>query len=205
MFGTSNIKEASSIVPSPRVENCEMTKISIGEYDNKKILEFHFKDATGATMIHKEFDPSEKLESDTQERFEQKISWVMSRIKHIMGRFMTEDEATIPDVATWEGFIQQVGSRFNGKYKGVKCALKIIYKNNKFSSFPMFPDFISTETYPKTFRDDPMYDKYEIEGSEGATSTPAASNGAAVSDPFGDDDGEAVNQSSEPNTASVNF
>jgi hypothetical protein len=200
MFGTDNVKEVSPIIPRLRVEGCVLSTLKRGDYQGKMTLEFTFKQtSTGSMFTHKEFDPSEKSPNDTQEKYEQKISWVMSRIKHIMGRFMSEEEATIPSQPTWEAFLAEVGKRMNGKYQGKECALKLVYNSKDFTSFPMFPPFISTEAYPKEFEANPQYDRFEKQGSEGTTDSPEMNGQSnASSSSFFDDDDEPAPEAQAP-------
>lgn len=194
-FGTDNVEDKSIIVPAPRIEGCILSKVGRGDYNGKSTLDITFKDSTGATLTHREFDPSEKWEGDSDEKHQQKIQWCMSRVKHILGRFVSEAEATIASQPTWEAFLAIAGKKLKAQV-GKTCTLKVVY-NKKFPSFPMFPDFISTEAFPKTFKIDPDYDKFELTGEGEATSAPTAK--AKLDNPFDDED-ELPNETSGTNT-----
>lgn len=191
--GADHVTEVVRIVPSPNfVSGCKLEKIGVDKKDDgKRNLEFTFRQVEkNAIFKHIEFDPTEKMPGDTEEKHQEKINWQMSRIKHIMGRFMTEEQATIPSVGSWAEFIQQVGSRMKSAgYASFECTLKLIYNKKGYVAFPMFPAFISTPQFPRDFEVDPAYDIFrKPNAAKDATATPTASDSADAfdDDPFGD-------------------
>lgn len=190
MFGTENVKENSLLVPEVGgVENCQLTSMKLSKDKNQKTcLDFTFKNmSTGGVFTHKEFDPTDQGSLDA-ETHQKRIGWVMGRIKHIMGRYLPEAETIIPNVASWDAFVKVVGGKMKGRYQGITCSLKVVYNKSNFPSFPLFPDFISTEAFPKIFTFDPDYDRLiKTGGSDSATSNPSGKT-EKVEDYFDEDD-----------------
>lgn len=208
MFGTDNINETTRIIPNRNfISGCILEKISIDKDQNgKETLDFNFKQkSTGGILRHREFDPSEKQVGVTDDKHKQQITWTMGRIRHIMGRFMNEKNSNIPNIATWSAFIREVGKRMKAaNYSSTECTLKVVYNNKGYSSFPMFPDFISTETYPKDFEIDPVYDKFEKPGGENSTTNTPTTEEEEEEDPFGEKDDDETTEAIAENSSVEN-
>ena len=57
----------------------------------------------------------------------------------------------------------------------IECTLKLVY-NGKYASFPLYPAFISTEDFPKSFTYDPTYDKLVKQGAQPSDSPATTRN-----------------------------
>ncbi len=185
LFNNKNVTEKSAMKPALRKEGCYITNLS---KDDKSNLVIEFRDHTGSTLRHVEWKP-EKRETDTDEQFEKSVKLTVSRVKHIAGRFMSEDDANTIQGADWDGYVDSFITKMTSvNYKTVPVALKVTLRKGSddkwYSSLPKVPSFISSEKYPKEFTTNPDWDMYEVP-SAGATSPDAAAfqaGGGSVSD-----------------------
>lgn len=162
-FSNSNVVEKSAMKPAQRKVGCLMTNISKDEKDN---LVIEFRDATGSTLRHVEWKP-EKREADTEEQYKKSVSLTMSRVKHIAGRYMSEEAANSIEGNSWSEYVDSFISKMGAaSYKTVPVDLKVVLRkgtdNKYYSSLPKVPPFVSSEKFPKEFSTNPEYDMYEI-------------------------------------------
>jgi len=178
MFDNSKVVDINVMIPELRKENCELKSLKRNDDGS---ISFTFADANGAELIHREFKPSKVIGGKTlnDEEFKKNVSLITSRIAHITRAFVTQE--TFEKIKTSQTDVDQAWAEYTkmtagalgvdgtgmvGKAKGVKCALKVIYKNSKgkfYSSLPQVAPFISTENHPKTFVANAQYDKFTIE------------------------------------------
>jgi len=196
MFDNNNVSDIQVIKPAERVEGCELVKMSRDKDPQSKSyrsVTFLFKEiATGAELAHREFAPGRQIGTKTlsNDEYKKNISLVHSRIAHITRAFLPEEIFKQIKVAgdidqlmssqnwaaidkAWDDYIsltgQALGADANGvaKAKGVKVALKVVYKKVKdkfYASLPAVPPFISSELHPKQFSSaNPQYDIYTIQ------------------------------------------
>lgn len=133
----TNVREGSLIFPVGIIENCEMTGVTFngdGDYPN---LEFTFKGPDGSELKHKEFEINESTEYA-----QQSMERMNGKVVHILRRFMSKDEAKIPEVSNFAGYAKAVIKLIGDKYKGVKLRVKATFNKKGYVSFPLFPDFL---------------------------------------------------------------
>ena len=181
-------------------ENCELTKVTYGPSSEKKDgsakgLAFHFKQEGGATFRHLEFpidndrekknaeDYYEKLVKDGKAPDQIKPLFVQTyikrvyndqaaRIKHIMSKFIPEDQCLISGVSTFEAFCNAVVAALGTSYRGKTLRLKLVYNYKDYATFPKYANFIELQTdAPTTLKLNPKKDRLEKQTPD------AASNG----------------------------
>ena len=162
-FSNKNIVEKSAMKPALRKVGCLMTNISKDEKGN---LVIEFRDATGSNLRHVEWKP-EKREADTQEAYEKSVNLTMSRVKHIAGRYMSEEATNLIEGADWASYVDSFIEKMTAaSYKSVSVELKVVLREGTdgkwYSALPKVPAFISSEKFPKEFTTNPQYDKYEV-------------------------------------------
>lgn len=82
------------------------------------------------------------------------------QIKHIMTKYMSEDEAVIGNVDSYKDFTIQVCKKLDGKINDKKMRLKLVYQNNNFLDIPRFGNFIeSMSVNPSGLSINMTYDK----------------------------------------------
>jgi hypothetical protein len=82
-----------------------------------------------------------------------------NQLKHLLGAFINFGD--IPAVS-YRDFAEKALARFTEDMIGTKAEIKLIYSDdNKFTQFPLYPNFISTAKKKKTLETDPnnKYDK----------------------------------------------
>lgn len=184
MFDNSKVSDKQIIKPAERVEGNELVQIrkQIDEKTGASSIIFRFVGVGGAELEHREFEPSKVINGNTitDEDFKKNVGLVHSRIAHITRAYLSEETFLKIKVADsgnfrndWNEYLKQtaqaLGVQADGsvtKAKGVKTALKVVYRTTKgkhYASLPNVPTFISTENHPKQFTTNPQYDKYTIE------------------------------------------
>jgi hypothetical protein len=209
MLSSEGQEEKIYIKAAERVEGCELISITHpkDEKNDTYYLDFNFRQkSNGGTFRHRVFDLTRQGGNISDEQFKKFQGWGMGSLKHIVQAFVElEGELTAPD---WKGLIKVikqklgVGEGLTPKFKGVECALKITVKG-KFSQFPLFPPFISTERQIRDFTSS-EYDNYTIEGvSSTSSAAPATSNDDDGDDPFAEDVLSSATEEVTPETNSV--
>lgn len=139
----------------------------------KMILAFHFKGAKGETFRHVEW-PIE--ESDA--KAESKVANMGKRVKHILSKFMPEENIVINNVTTFEQYANAIvtlaGSSFNGK----TFSIKLLYDDKNNLGFPKYVGFIAKDAGTLKISNTEKIVK------EQPTSTGAVENFAVVVDQF---------------------
>ncbi len=139
---STDVKEGSGPgFPVGITEGCEMTNVVFNGEDQYPNLEFTFKAPNSGELKHKEFavNPDSEWAQQGMERMN-------SRVVHILRRFMTKEEAKIPEVDSFEAYAKAVVKLIGSKYKGVKLRVKAAYNKKGYVAFPMFPDFLENAT-----------------------------------------------------------
>lgn len=181
-------------------ENCEMTKVVYGPSSEKdgapKALVFHFKqerkDGT-ATFRHFEFpidNDREKLNGEryydnlvkenktpdmvkplfVQEYIKRVYKDQAARIKHIMSKFISEEECLISGVNTFEAFSNAVVSALGTSYAGKIVRLKLVYNHKDYATFPRWANFIELQTdAPSTLKINPKKDRLKKQVPDAAS------------------------------------
>jgi len=71
-----------------------------------------------------------------------------SYVKHILTKFMKDEEVIIPNVTSFEAYAKAVIALAGTKFVGEKFRLKIVYNKKGYIGFPIFPDFIENMKTP---------------------------------------------------------
>ena len=197
-------------------ENVELIKAAYEnsklDGSGKNVLSFTFKAPNGAEFrkIFWEIDPSrvisfnqqypkthkrdnEKMGAKKGEAIsdEQAVTMAYSefnrQIKHIMTKYMSEDEAVIGNVDSYKDFAMQVCKKLTGKIENKKMRLKLVYQSNNFLDIPKFGNFIESMsvdptgltiniTYDKINRSTPTSEAAVADSFVGADAPGAVSN-----------------------------
>jgi len=175
LFDNNDIKEVKIMTPELRKENCELKEIKMMEDQS---VVFSFVDANGNGLNQRYFVPTRK-EGASDDEFKKSISLTISCVAHIARAFLSEAEFLAIKIddggnlnkikESWVAYVTMTGKALSGKYAGVKCALKVVYRKAKdgkfYTSLPQVPSFISTANHPKEFVLDPKYDLLEKRGA----------------------------------------
>lgn len=181
-------------------ENSEIIKVayenSKQDGTGKDVLAFTFKAPNGAEFrkIFWEVDPARVIDfnqkypknhSRNNDKLgivagqpitdEQAVNLAFSefnrQIKHIMTKYMSEEDAVIANVNSYKDFAMQVCKKLAGKFNGKKMRIKLIYQKNGFLDIPRFGNFLepmgdtsslTITQYDKIKRDAPSSDS-EVE------------------------------------------
>jgi hypothetical protein len=106
----------------------------------KDVLAFHFKGAKGETFRHVEF-PVE--ESDA--KMESKVVNMGKRIKHILSKFVAEENIAIAKVSTFEQYVNEVKRIAGENYVGKTFEIKLVYDDKNNLGFPKYVGFIAKD------------------------------------------------------------
>lgn len=136
----------------------------------------------GAKVSFREFDPTFSS-MQTEEQKKKSIEGSQQRVKHLLGRFLSDEQIAKVKGENFKDFITVIAQGLPNKAKGVNCTLKLIY-NRAYVSFPRYGAFISTEFSPKEFKyDGGKYDHLTPQGgSNGSTDTSSSSSSDFTSD-----------------------
>lgn len=178
-FSSKNATNISIMKPArrndpdfPAIKNNTFLGVKLDNKNAKtpNLLIFGFKnDRTGDIYRHRELSP-ENLDSVGSLNEEAKTNirqMLLNRLVHIAGAFVAdiEDNPIVGD--SWVDFCNNLIARVN-QHKDTKCDLKLVYPTKPaadgkyYASFPLVPDFISTELKPKVFTANPQYELYEL-------------------------------------------
>lgn len=178
-------------------ENCEMTGVTYGPSSEKKDgsakgLMFNFKQEGGGTFRHLEFPIDADRERQNAETFYDKLvkegkapdvpkplyiqqyvkrayDTQASRIKHIMSKFIPEDQ-TLVGGSTFEMFSNAVIAALGKSYVGKTVRLKLVYNYKDYVTFPKYPNFIELQTSsPTQLRINPKKDRLEKQTPDAAS------------------------------------
>lgn len=151
----------------------------------------------GAKFEHREFDPTFNTNPNiTDEQKQKSFDGVQSRIKHILGRFISEENvAKVGKAENFKALIDKIAAGLPKAAANVNCTLKLVYYKS-YVRFPLYRAFISTDSYPKSFKYNPDYDKLV---AQGATPSPQQELGLNDSDddPFGSEEEVKVESQQE--------
>lgn len=108
--------------------------------NGKFVLAFHFKGKNGETFRHVEWPVD-----DTDASAQSKIDNMAKRIKHILTKFMSEEDVVVGNVGSFEEYAKAIialaGSKFNGK----TFAIKLVYNDKNKLGFTKYTGFIAKE------------------------------------------------------------
>jgi hypothetical protein len=77
-----------------------------------------------------------------------KADRVLAQVKHIIKAYLPESVAVKITGETWRKFAENVIKALNPAVTARPCKLKVILDNKNRGSFPLFPDFITTDLTP---------------------------------------------------------
>lgn len=134
-----------------------------------EFMVFHFE-KDGKNLSHTEWKPKD----EDPEKLENKRKNQIKRVKHIVTKFITEDEFVFnaSDFKSFcENTIRLLGNRFQGK----RIRLKVIYSYNNFTSLPNYVPFIESMDVQPT--------KLEILSIDKMTKDPVIADKEVISSP----------------------
>lgn len=102
-----------------------------------KFAAFHFINDKGEILIHTEYEPSD----DNQEKLENKTLNQIKRFKHIITKFVPE-ENFIFEATNFEEFVNKTITILGNSYKGKKVRIKVVLNNNDYTTLPNYVPFI---------------------------------------------------------------
>lgn len=102
-----------------------------------KFAAFHFINDKGEILIHTEYEPSD----DNQEKLENKTLNQIKRFKHIITKFVPE-ENFIFEATNFEEFVNKTIAILGNSYKGKKVRIKVVLNNNDYTTLPNYVPFI---------------------------------------------------------------
>lgn len=106
----------------------------------KMILAFHFKGSKGETFRHVEWPVEE-----TDANMESKVVNMGKRIKHILSKFVAEENIVIANVSTFEQYANEVKRIAGENYVGKTFEIKLIYDDKDNLGFPKYVGFIAKD------------------------------------------------------------
>ena len=101
-------------------------------------LLFEFVGSKGEKHRHVEFEVKED-----DPKADDKRGYLASRVKHILCRFMPEDQVILTG-SNWSEFANGVITLLGNNHIGKKVAIKLVYDKKGNLGLPYFPDFIAT-------------------------------------------------------------
>lgn len=104
----------------------------------KNVLAFHFKGKNGETFRHVEFP----VDADDP-KADSKFKNLGVRIKHILLRFVPEDQIIIANVNSFEEYCNAVIALIGNKNKETKVAIKLVYDDRGNLGFTKYVGFIA--------------------------------------------------------------
>jgi hypothetical protein len=110
-----------------------------------KFAAFHFINEKGEVLIHTEYEPSDP----DQEKLENKTLNQIKRFKHIITKFIPEDDF-IFESENFEDFVKKSIQILGNKYVGKKVRVKVTLNNNDFTSLPNYVPFIELMSTEKS-------------------------------------------------------
>lgn len=99
-------------------------------------LVFHFE-KDGKALSHTEWEPSD----DDPQKLENKTNNQIKRIKHIVTKFIPEDQYII-DVEDFKAFCESTLNLLGQNYLEKLVRLKVVYNFNNYTSLPNYTPFI---------------------------------------------------------------
>lgn len=114
----------------------------------------------GAKTGHRIFDPNGGTTVQTDEKKERNIKDTQGALKHIIGCFAKPEELkNLKPAKTFDELIDNIIEFFNNiNYKEIPCRVKVIYNSSGYTSFPRYPNFVSSPLKPSDFGYNPNYD-----------------------------------------------
>ena len=125
-------------------EDVALTGIEYKTSDaGNEFLVFHFE-KDGRKLDHTEWKPN-----DTDpDRLENKELNQIKRVKHIVTKFIPEDEYVF-QASDFKTFCENTIRLLGSKYEGNKVRIKVIYSFNNYTSLPNYVPFIEKMEVPK--------------------------------------------------------
>ena len=158
-------------------ENVEMTNVSIETAANgNSYLKFAFLGPEGSMISNVEFAIDTAIEG-----WEKKMQSQAKRVKHIMTKFLDEDQINIT-ANNFEEFCKQVIAKLGNSYIGKKLRTKTIYSYNRYISFPKYVPFLEDMNVEKSRLTITDFDKMEKDEADNpsALKSTAPNNGTAT-------------------------
>ena len=165
-----------------------------------KALIFEFETADGENSLrHLEWEVNEQREIQNAEKLydaiitgsnppkETKAEFVntkvdrayssqAARIKHIMNRFMTEEEAVVPMVNSFEQFGKMVAKMLSSKIDDRKLRMICVYNYGGYVSLPTFVPFVENmvDGVSTSLKINPKYHKLELPSRDNPSTAASA-------------------------------
>lgn len=138
----SNFKTFGAGVHSDvALESVEFKSIHAQVNNGDPTLAFNFVGPKGEKFTHLEY-PADSANDPTKA-----AGFMVSRVKHILARFMPAEEVVLSG-NTYAEFSNAIINLLGTKNKGVKVAVKLTFGTKKYPAkrlgFPKFPDFIAS-------------------------------------------------------------
>jgi hypothetical protein len=133
-------------------ENVELKHSEEGKYPivygesskGNKFAAFHFVNDKGEVLVHTEYQPSaDTSKPDHEEKLANKTLNQIKRFKHIITKFIPEDEFVL-EADGFESFVKQCIQKLGNKYVGKKVRVKVTLNNNDYTSLPNYVPFIES-------------------------------------------------------------
>lgn len=143
MYGTNVESNSEGFSPAETgiIENVEIVNISFNEEANR--LDIELKQSNGSSVKHSEFEANPSF-GDVNAQAEN----TSRRIKHIVTKFMPEEEFIIDNVNSFSEYAKKVVEKTKGRYEGKKFRALFIYRG-KYVDFPKYPNFLESMDVPK--------------------------------------------------------
>lgn len=160
-------------IPAGINENVKIVDIAIEDLKKDgtggKVLRFHFQAQDGALFSHTEFAVNDAeiarnasfAKKNPQEEIVKEYQAQGSRIKHILGAFVPEEENVI-DPKSWEDYMEKVLKVAGRAFDGRLFRIKLILNNKDYERFPRLPGkggFIQPMEEPCKLVIDPKFDR----------------------------------------------
>lgn len=142
----NSIKEegGKAVFPLGISENNELTSVEKGTADNGNVyLKFtftHTPDGSTTSLFEWPVD-------STKDNAEKKFKSQVTRVKHIMTKFVSEDQ--LPVASSFEEFVDKVVATLAGKTQGKALRMKTVVLWNDYTGIPPYVPFVEDQTVTK--------------------------------------------------------
>ena len=171
---------STKIFPLGLTENVEMTDVAMDVATNgNSYLKYVFTSEDGSIVSHFEWPIDQNSEG-----WEKRLQSQMKRVKHILTKFLPEEDVEIT-ADSFENFGKQVIAKLGNSYVGKKLRVKTVYSYNNYISVPKYVPFmevIDDVDMSKSRLNVTSFDKMEKDEADNpaALTSTAPQNGAAT-------------------------
>ena len=168
---------STKIFPLGLTENVEMTDVAMDVATNgNSYLKYVFTAEDGSMVSHFEWPIDQNSEG-----WEKRLQSQMKRVKHILTKFLAEEDVEIT-ADSFETFGKQIIAKLGNSYVGKKLRVKTIYSYNNYVSIPKYVPFMEHMDVEKsrlTITDFDKMEKDEPENPQNLT-TNVSGNGTST-------------------------